>query len=64
MRKIEITEQPQGQRRWVALDSKSGQPVLRLHDRGLLEKVCRSLEWQIVERSGERRQGAFASTAK
>ena len=48
MRKIEIMEDPQAQRCWVAVDRKSGEPVMRLHDRDLLERICRSLEWKIV----------------
>ena len=48
MRKVEIVEDPRAQRCWVAMDRESGEPVIRLHDRGLLERVCRSLEWKIV----------------
>jgi hypothetical protein len=49
MRKVEIVDDPRAQRCWVALDSKSGEPVLRLHDRGLLERICRSLDWKVME---------------
>jgi hypothetical protein len=55
MRRVEIAADPRTQRCWVAVDCKSGEPMLRLHDRELLERVCRSLEWKImetVERSG------------
>jgi hypothetical protein len=37
------------QRCWVAVDCKSGEPMLRLHDRELLERICRSLELKIAE---------------
>ncbi len=49
MRKIEIDEQPEVQRRWIAKDMKSGETLLRLHDRDLLETICSNLGWQIVE---------------
>jgi len=49
MRKVEIVEDPQSQRCWVAVDLKSGESVMRLHDRGLLERLCKSLEWKIVQ---------------
>ena len=48
MRKVEIMEDPHAQRCWVAIDKKLGEPVMRLHDRDLLERICRSLEWKIV----------------
>ena len=53
-------EDPQSQRCWVALDVKSGEPVMRLHDRELLERICRGLEWKIVQVAGKRsRSGAM-----
>jgi hypothetical protein len=33
MRKVEIVDDPRAQRCWVAVDAKSGEPMLRLHDR-------------------------------
>jgi hypothetical protein len=48
MRRVEIVEDPRSQRCWVAVDVKSGEPVMRLHDRGLLERLCESLEWKLV----------------
>jgi hypothetical protein len=33
MRRVEIVEDPQSQRCWVALDLKSGEPVMRLAER-------------------------------
>jgi len=48
MRKVEIREDRRAQRCWVVVDSKSGESVLRLHDRELLERICRSLDWKIV----------------
>ncbi len=56
MRKVEIVEDPQSQRCWVAADLESGEPVMRLHDRGLLERVCNSLEWKIVQATRRSRQ--------
>ena len=57
MRRVEIVEDPRSQRCWVALDIKSGEPVMRLHDRYLLERLCNSLEWKLVQRD-KRRSGA------
>jgi hypothetical protein len=51
MRKVQIVDDPRAQRCWLAVDVKSGEPVLRLHDRGLLERICRSLERKIVHRA-------------
>jgi hypothetical protein len=48
MRKIEIIDEETSQRRWVAIDKQTGQPVLRLHDRELLWNICNGLGWQIV----------------
>jgi hypothetical protein len=56
VRKVEITADPYAQRCWIAVDTKSGGPMLRLHDRDLLERIYRSLEWKIahdVWRAGE-----------
>jgi hypothetical protein len=40
---------PSAQRCWSAVDAKLREPVLRLHDRELLEWICHSLDWKIVE---------------
>ena len=48
MRRVEIVENPSSQRCWIAVDVKSGEAVMRLHDRGLLERLCTSLEWKVV----------------
>jgi len=50
MRRVKIVEDPRSQRCWVAVDVKSGEGVMRLHDRPLLERLCFSLEWKIVPR--------------
>jgi hypothetical protein len=50
MRKVEIVEDPRSQRCWVAVDVKSAEPVMRLHDRHLLERLCKSLEWKVADR--------------
>jgi hypothetical protein len=55
MRKVEIVDDPHAQRCWVAVDAKSGEPMLRLHDGELLERICRSLDWKIVETVQRRR---------
>jgi hypothetical protein len=49
MRRVEILEEPKSQRCWVARDMKSGEPVMRMHDKGLLQKICQGLEWKIVQ---------------
>jgi hypothetical protein len=54
MRKVEIVEDPRSQRCWVAVDAKSGEPVMRLHDRYLLERLCESLEWRVVQKERQR----------
>jgi hypothetical protein len=57
MRRVEIVQDPRSQRCWVAVDVKSGEAVMRLHDRGLLERLCESLEWKVVQvdKQGSRR---------
>jgi len=54
MRKVEIVKDPLVQRCWVAIDEKLRKPVLRLHDRGLLERICQSLDWKIVPTNAQR----------
>ena len=54
MRKVEIIEEPRFRRCFLAVDVKSGQAILRLHDRDLLHRICQSLEWKIVRRQVER----------
>ena len=48
MRKVEIAEEPRGQYRWLAVDKKTSEVVLRVHDEDLLRNICRSLGWEIV----------------
>jgi hypothetical protein len=48
MRKVEIVKDRREQRCWLAKDIASGEVVLRLHERGLLERICNSLEWKVV----------------
>jgi hypothetical protein len=54
MRKVKIVDDPLAQRCWIAVDLKSGEPVLLMHDRGLLERICQSLEWKIVQANAQR----------
>jgi hypothetical protein len=54
MREVTIVEEPHSQRRWVVVDCKSGASVLRLDDRGLLERICQRLEWKIVQANAQR----------
>jgi hypothetical protein len=42
-------EEPHGQRRWAAVDKKSGEVVLRVHDEELLRNICRGLGWEVVD---------------
>jgi hypothetical protein len=42
MRKVEIVEDPQAQRCWVAVDEKLREPVLRVHDRDCLRGFARA----------------------
>jgi hypothetical protein len=39
MRKVEVLDEPQGQRRWTAVDAMTRQVILRLHDENLLRDV-------------------------
>jgi hypothetical protein len=55
MRTVEITNEPGVQRCWVARDVRSGESVLRLHERELLERICQSLDWKIVQKDAQRR---------
>jgi hypothetical protein len=52
MRRVEIVEDPRSQQCCIAVDVKSGEAVMRLHDRGLLERLCTSLEWKVVRPLG------------
>jgi len=54
MRKVEIVTDPSAQRCWLAVDANSRESMLRLHDRELLERICRSLDWKIVQRAVQR----------
>jgi hypothetical protein len=54
MRKVEIVEDQRSQRCWVAMDAKSGEPVMRMHDKELLRRICQGLEWSIVHTSAQR----------
>jgi hypothetical protein len=54
VRKVEITADPNAQRCWIAVDTKSGEPMLRLNDRDLIERICRSLEWKIAQPAAQR----------
>jgi hypothetical protein len=53
VRKVEIVKEPRAQRCWWAVDIVSRERVLQIHDRELLERICRRLGWTIVERSQE-----------
>jgi hypothetical protein len=55
MRTVEIKQDANGQRRWIAVDRKSGEVVLRIHDEGLLRNICRSLDWKVVEPQSQHR---------
>jgi hypothetical protein len=58
MREVAIVDEVRGQRRWVAVDTQTGKPVLRLHDRDLLRSICHNLGWQIVLANPQRAQGS------
>jgi hypothetical protein len=64
MREVEIVKDPRAQRDWVATDAKSGEPVLRLQDRELLEKLCRNLGWEIVPTDAQRLQSEIDESDK
>ena len=54
MRKVDIVADPRAQRCWLAVDVKSGETLQRLHDRGLLERVYRSLDWKVMQACAQR----------
>ena len=54
MRTVEIVEDRESQRCWIAVDVKSGEPMMRLHDWDLLQRVCKSLEWKVVQKERQR----------
>ena len=45
-----IKEEPRGQYRWTAVDRKTGDVVLRMHDEVLLLNICQSLGWEVQAR--------------
>lgn len=49
MRKIDIIEETDRLRKWIAIDRLTRLELLRLHDLDQLENVCERLEWQVVE---------------
>jgi hypothetical protein len=53
VRNVEIVKEPRAQRCWAAVDIVSRERVLQVHDRDLLERICRRLGWTIVEQSQE-----------
>ena len=53
MREVEIIEDSSDQRRWVAVDTQTRKPVLRLHEKNLLRNVCQNLGWQIAPANSE-----------
>jgi hypothetical protein len=58
MRTVEIVQEPRAQRNWIAIDRTSGEPMLRLHDRDLLERICVRLEWKIARPAVQRSRSA------
>jgi hypothetical protein len=49
VRRVVLTEEPSGQRRWVAVDHKTRQPLLRHFSVDHLRNLCDRLGWQVVE---------------
>jgi hypothetical protein len=47
-RTVEIVRDPNDPRPWVAIDRRTGEPVLRLFNRDQLEQVCLRFGWRIV----------------
>jgi len=54
MRIVEVVTDRSAQRCWLAVDAKSREPILRMHDRELLERICHSLDWKILQTSVQR----------
>jgi hypothetical protein len=55
MRTVMIVHDGTDKRQWVAKDSKTGAPLLRLQERYQLEAMCLRLEWTVA---GPQRMGA------
>jgi hypothetical protein len=52
MRTVEIRHDPADPRPWVAIDRRTGEPVLRLSDRSQLEEICTRFEWRVAAVKG------------
>jgi hypothetical protein len=47
LRFVKIVYDRKNQRRWVAVDSRTDQQLLRLHDRDQLMRTCGRLGWEV-----------------
>jgi hypothetical protein len=64
MRRVEIVEEPSTQRCWVVIDVASRKPILRLHDRDMILKLCQDFEWQILTKDQRQRNEASQGGAR
>jgi hypothetical protein len=56
VRKVEIVEEPnQKIYKWIAVDKKTHESLLRLPDLYQLQDVCHRLEWKVVDVKSIRR---------
>ena len=57
VRKVEIVQEPnQKIYKWIAVDKKTNQPLLRLADLSQMHDVCHRLEWKVVDVKSTRLQ--------
>jgi len=63
MRRIEIIEEPRNQRPWVAVDSETKKPVIRMQRLETLLRISSGMGWEIVTATAFGRNQAVSSAA-
>ena len=56
LRLVKIVYDRKHQRHWVAVDSRTDQQLLRLHDRDQLMRTCARLGWEVRKVEGPAEQ--------
>ena len=62
MRKVEILEEPRNQRPWVAVDSETKKPVIRMQRLETLLRISTGLGWEVLTATAVGRDGPISST--
>jgi hypothetical protein len=63
MRQVEIIEEARSQRPWVAVDTITRKPVLRMQRLETLLTISRSLGWEVLADAGADLQPSIAPVA-